>query len=502
MNIPQYSLRYALENQATTSLPLQEGSVIVGSSPEAQIVLAAETVSRQHLRITVRGSRVMVCDLGSRNGSFLNGQALLPNQETDWMPGDTLRLPGASLDLSRLNFSPTMSAEGQALRLSATPESVGVNQPIQLRLEAQGSPQNVTLQGQSSVNGLDVQLYPTGGEVRPGVPFSAEARVQKRRPFLMGGRHRVRFAAMSVTGAFDTREVVVGLRPRYELLMLIPLFIVAGLVALFLRQPPPLAPTPTLAPTVVIPSRTPLPTPSPTATAEPALIPSALPPICQPQCAALGWPYYPVQTGDTLNSIGQAVGVSFNRLAEVNCLSNPNNITTGQRLCVPRLPSTDLLIQNQVTGTTDVGSPWPIMAQFTVTVTNISGSTAFGQVRVTSSSTGILIGSASGAGWTCTIRNLNALECRHPGPVLPGAALPGIIIGADYARDLTVTVRVTGDTNTGNNSASAFACDGGRCSAQEYWRQLCRTDPNAEYKLTPPAPGPLGGCAQWQALGL
>ncbi|MBZ0302835.1 MAG: LysM peptidoglycan-binding domain-containing protein [Anaerolineae bacterium] len=50
---------------------------------------------------------------------------------------------------------------------------------------------------------------------------------------------------------------------------------------------------------------------------------------------------YIVVPGDTLSSIAQRVASSASVLAQANCLSNPNLITPGQPLRVPRLPDPD-----------------------------------------------------------------------------------------------------------------------------------------------------------------
>ena len=49
-------------------------------------------VSRRHLCITREDSLIYVADLGSRNGTYLNGQRLLTNQKRILRNGDELRL--------------------------------------------------------------------------------------------------------------------------------------------------------------------------------------------------------------------------------------------------------------------------------------------------------------------------------------------------------------------------------------------------------------------------
>jgi hypothetical protein len=49
-------------------------------------------VSRHHIRITRHRNVFVICDVGSSNGTLLNGKLLLPSQETLLHDGDDLRL--------------------------------------------------------------------------------------------------------------------------------------------------------------------------------------------------------------------------------------------------------------------------------------------------------------------------------------------------------------------------------------------------------------------------
>jgi pSer/pThr/pTyr-binding forkhead associated (FHA) protein len=62
----------------------------VGRGRDADLVLADELVSRRHARVTPGGSGAVVEDLGSRNGTFVNGD--LVNGPTRLVPGDQLQL--------------------------------------------------------------------------------------------------------------------------------------------------------------------------------------------------------------------------------------------------------------------------------------------------------------------------------------------------------------------------------------------------------------------------
>lgn len=73
-----------------TAYDLPEGVTHMGRADENDIVLSGDLVSRKHARITVRGDVLTVEDLGSRNGSKLNGQPLEGSRQA--MAGDVLQV--------------------------------------------------------------------------------------------------------------------------------------------------------------------------------------------------------------------------------------------------------------------------------------------------------------------------------------------------------------------------------------------------------------------------
>ena len=53
------------------------GPIIVGRSPSADIVIGAGYVSARHARFSLMGQNLCVEDLGSTNGTTVNGQSIL-----------------------------------------------------------------------------------------------------------------------------------------------------------------------------------------------------------------------------------------------------------------------------------------------------------------------------------------------------------------------------------------------------------------------------------------
>lgn len=69
----------------------------IGRSPEAELVLESPRVSKLHAEIDVNGHGYLIRDLGSRNGTFVNGERL--HGERRLQPGDVLHLAHRELEL-------------------------------------------------------------------------------------------------------------------------------------------------------------------------------------------------------------------------------------------------------------------------------------------------------------------------------------------------------------------------------------------------------------------
>ena len=76
---------------------LRPGASHVGRSPENEIHLDDAQISRRHAAITWDGARCAVTDLGSSNGTFVNGRRLMPNVPEPLRPGDHVSFGTASV---------------------------------------------------------------------------------------------------------------------------------------------------------------------------------------------------------------------------------------------------------------------------------------------------------------------------------------------------------------------------------------------------------------------
>jgi CheY-like chemotaxis protein len=96
---------------ASESIMVGRGDPKRGMVPEVDLTPYAAHVlgvSRQHARISVLKDRVVVRDLGSANGTFLNGHVLSPNEDYRLRHGDQLSFGQLHL---QVNFSVTPATE-------------------------------------------------------------------------------------------------------------------------------------------------------------------------------------------------------------------------------------------------------------------------------------------------------------------------------------------------------------------------------------------------------
>ncbi len=89
MLLPAYVVEMEWRGQRTRQA-LPPGDNVVGRTPEAEVVLPAEddAVSRRHARLLHRGDRLILEDLGSTNGTRVNGQRITGPVEVG--PGDEI----------------------------------------------------------------------------------------------------------------------------------------------------------------------------------------------------------------------------------------------------------------------------------------------------------------------------------------------------------------------------------------------------------------------------
>jgi hypothetical protein len=97
---------------ADRAIALREGENLLGREPDVAVWIDVYSVSRRHARIVVSGDRATLEDLGSKNGTFLEGEAVTrPAALSD---GDRLRIGTVEMTVRRYAGAvSTQSARGR-----------------------------------------------------------------------------------------------------------------------------------------------------------------------------------------------------------------------------------------------------------------------------------------------------------------------------------------------------------------------------------------------------
>src|SRR2546428_14083542 len=71
----KYVLRFISGKYQGGEFPLHpDREIVVGRSSDLDMVLVEDMVSRKHAKIAMSGDQVFIQDLGSTNGTFVNGE--------------------------------------------------------------------------------------------------------------------------------------------------------------------------------------------------------------------------------------------------------------------------------------------------------------------------------------------------------------------------------------------------------------------------------------------
>lgn len=131
MPTPAYALRFISGKYQGGEFPLRmDREIIVGRSSELDMVLVEDMVSRKHAKISTAGEQIVIQDLGSTNGTFVNGEKI---KKVRLKEGDRILIGTSIIKLVAVDSSQVVT-EGEARqRLEATGQRrnvSGANKPM------------------------------------------------------------------------------------------------------------------------------------------------------------------------------------------------------------------------------------------------------------------------------------------------------------------------------------------------------------------------------------
>jgi DNA-binding winged helix-turn-helix (wHTH) protein len=105
VGVPKPTLRGARLVSKRRDWLLSDGPNLVGRDRECAVRIDSTTISRRHARIVVTAGQIMVEDLGSKNGTYVNGE--LARQPVALKDGDQIQVGSATITFRILASLPS-----------------------------------------------------------------------------------------------------------------------------------------------------------------------------------------------------------------------------------------------------------------------------------------------------------------------------------------------------------------------------------------------------------
>jgi pSer/pThr/pTyr-binding forkhead associated (FHA) protein len=108
----QYVLRFVAGKDQGREFPLpQDLYIVLGRVSDVDVLLLDEKVSRKHAKISTHGGKVVIEDLASRNGTFVNGARI---RSTELKEGDQIIIGSSTIRLVSINDLKPQAATSSA----------------------------------------------------------------------------------------------------------------------------------------------------------------------------------------------------------------------------------------------------------------------------------------------------------------------------------------------------------------------------------------------------
>ena len=224
-------------DHAARCLLIRDGeAAVLGRDPRADIVLADGRISRRHARLSWRGASCLLEDLGSKNGTFVNGRPVQPTElkHRDWVSfgGVVARFDLVSWEQAR------KLRDDRLTRLRASVEEC---RRLQERVDATDLLERVLQSGMELTKGERglVQVAGFDGTIRAKVARGFSPSPSSDQPFpgsagaierVLDTRTSVVVSDAQVDGFFGKRESVV--RMGLATLACVPLCASSGIIGL------------------------------------------------------------------------------------------------------------------------------------------------------------------------------------------------------------------------------------------------------------------------------
>jgi len=116
-----------IELTKTVDLETKKESVIVGRSPESDLIVPHPSISRKHCQVEVIDNTLFITDLNSSNGTFINGMRLIPDEKHGLKAGDKLVIGKLDSKVSNTDPDQFTSSKINAPKTGSNTQTVNLN---------------------------------------------------------------------------------------------------------------------------------------------------------------------------------------------------------------------------------------------------------------------------------------------------------------------------------------------------------------------------------------
>src|SRR5438093_356930 len=104
MEILQTEIVVSIDGAESARWVVAPGAYVLGRNEDCELRVEAELVSRKHTRFTVQDDGVLIEDLGSSNGTFINGERVTGSSRV--APSQKIQVGKATVELHRIKTMP------------------------------------------------------------------------------------------------------------------------------------------------------------------------------------------------------------------------------------------------------------------------------------------------------------------------------------------------------------------------------------------------------------
>ncbi|MGY6587970.1 MAG: FHA domain-containing protein [Wenzhouxiangella sp.] len=216
-----------------SKVPLS-GSITVGRDQACELTLPNEMASRHHARLSVDGSKLFVEDLGSTNGTWINGKKT--NGRSEVQSGDELRFDTTRYKATLAGTDLDKTAARPSVQATAARPAVQAGMPARLKpdggrpIELRGAttigrlPDNDVVLDDDTVSGHHARMEPDGDNwkvIDLGSSNGTEVDGKEIKQSVLKGGERIAFGEVELTfeaarssGTRHVKSVDADTRPR------------------------------------------------------------------------------------------------------------------------------------------------------------------------------------------------------------------------------------------------------------------------------------------------